>query len=265
MFAPPLLTPNGRAVSPRCGTSSPPWSPGAPSGWSSTSSVSSSDSPRPVAATPPPPPQPSLSRVALPPTEPLPLPPLAPPQPSLQLPGAATGGVVSRRPRPVVGPVWSPSAPLASSLSSPLCSTDSVLIDFARDAAEVTARSRDSAEEEEEEEGEITAVVRRPPASAPPAAAAASPDAWTCELWEDDVFEHIELRSSPVRTAHPRRPAGTRSAVPSHVASTLLAPTPAEAVLVDAHREVASQVDVLQTVRSTFVSLMYLAAGRAAP
>lgn len=263
MFAPPLPTPNGPAVSPRCGTSSPPWSPDAPSGWSSTSSVSSSDSPRPVAVSPPPPP--SLSRVALPPTEPLPLPPLAPPRPSLQLPGAAAGGVVSRRPRPAAGPVWSPSPPHASSLASPLCSTDSVLIDFARDAAEVRVRPRDSAKEEEEEEAEITAVVRRPPASALPAAAAATPDAWTCELWEDDVFEHVELRSAPVRTAQPRRPAGTLSAAPSPVASTLLAPTPAEAVLVDAHREVASQVDVLQTARSTFVSLMYLAAGRAAP
>lgn len=138
-----------------------------------------------------------------------------------------------------------------------------MLIDFARDAAEVAARPRDSAEEEEDEE--IMPVVRRPPASAPPAATAATPDVWTCELWEDDVFEHIELRSAPARTAHPRRPVGTLSAAASPVASTLLAPTPAEAALVDAHREVASQVDVLQTVRSTFVSLMYLAAGRAAP
>jgi len=46
------------------------------------------------------------------------------------------------------------------------------------------------------------------------------------------------------------------------VASALLTPSAPEVVTADAHRAVASEVDFLQTARSTWVSLMYLAAGR---
>lgn len=178
MFSPPLGTPGGPALSPRCGASSPRWSHHPPPGWSSASSVSSYDSHRPAA--------------------------------------------------------WRSHQVIKG-------------------------------EEEGDEEDEITAVVRRPPVSAPPAATAATLDEWTCELWEDDPFARFNGRSPAACTGRPRRSVVASSSVPSPVAAALLTPTPAEAVLADAHREVASQVDVLQAVRSTWVSLMYMAAGQAAP
>lgn len=272
MFSPPLGTPGGPALSPRCGASSPRWSHHPPPGWSSASSVSSYDSHRPAAASPPPP---SPPRVAVPPTAPVgPLPPLAPPRPALQFPAdVGGGGTVPRRPRPSAEYVWSPPPallpPPVSTLASPSCSTDSVLIDFAQEAPTAAAAWRShqviKGEEEGDEEDEITAVVRRPPVSAPPAATAATLDEWTCELWEDDPFARFNGRSPAACTGRPRRSVVASSSVPSPVAAALLTPTPAEAVLADAHREVASQVDVLQAVRSTWVSLMYMAAGQAAP
>ncbi|GAB0494004.1 hypothetical protein MMPV_005293 [Pyropia vietnamensis] len=208
--------------------------------------------------------------MALPPTVPVRMPPLSPPQPSLHLPATAGAGALSSRPRPAVGPAWSPPPPSpASFLSSPACSTDSVLIDFAHEApaaalrtCQVGERQVEEAEEEEEEEEEITAVVRRSPASVPPAAAMAAPDAWKCELWEDDAFARIDGRSAAAPTGRTRQSAVASSA---SVTAALLTPSPSEAVLADAHRQVASQLGALETIRSTWVSLMFMAAGQAAP